>query len=554
MRVSIYARYSTDLQRETSLEDQIAVARRYAREHGWHVVEECIFTDAGISGGSVDGRHGLQALLVAAGRDPRPFDVLLVDDSSRIARDLADAIRVMQQLRFFGVRVLYLSQGIDSDHEQAESLIAMHGLIDSLYLRELAKKTKRGLAGQLERGFSTGGRIYGYRTVAVVDPSGRCDPNGQPALLGKRLEVDPAEALIVVRIFTQYAEGCGVPTILRRLNQNGVAAPRGQRLWAPNAVRRMLGNERYRGVQIWGQRTWQRVPTTNRKVARAVPRADWCVKEQPHLRIVSEDLWQRVQDRRAYVKRAFGIQTKPGGTLVRGRSAVLHSPHLFGGLMTCAVCGGPVAIVSGGKGSPRYGCARAHRVGPEACTNGLTIRAKVADPILLSGLRAALLEPDTLRYVTDALGAALNRVLNERPRLRVEAQAKRDTASRRLANLVRAVAEGGAMPTLLEAIARHETDVRAADDELASLLQPVEDRMVVMPAWVRQQLSDLAALLSQAPERTKTELLRLNVHVALEPASEGGRAFLRANGTGDLASLTLPHSLPSALRGLSDPR
>ena len=78
--------------------------------------------------------------------------------------------------------------------------------------------------------------------------------------------------------------------------------------------------------------------------------------------------------------------------------------------------------------------------------------------------------------------------------------------------------------------------------------------MVVMPAWVRQQLSDLAALLSQAPERTKTELLRLNVHVALEPASEGGRAFLRANGTGDLASLTLPHSLPSALRGLSDPR
>jgi DNA invertase Pin-like site-specific DNA recombinase len=151
MRVSIYARYSTDLQRETSLEDQIAVARRYAREHGWHVVEECIFTDAGISGGSVDGRHGLQALLVAAGRDPRPFDVLLVDDSSRIARDLADAIRVMQQLRFFGVRVLYLSQGIDSDHEQAESLIAMHGLIDSLYLRELAKKTKRGLAGQLER-------------------------------------------------------------------------------------------------------------------------------------------------------------------------------------------------------------------------------------------------------------------------------------------------------------------------------------------------------------------------------------------------------------------
>jgi len=450
--------------------------------------------------------------------------------------------------------VLYLSQGIDSDSEQAESLVAVHGLIDSLYLRELAKKTRRGLAGQLERGFSTGARIYGYRAVPVLDPSGRCDPSGHPALLGKRLEIEPAEARVVVRIFTDYASGCGVPTIVRRLNRDGVAAPRGQKLWAPNAIRRMLRNERYRGLQIWGQRTWQRVPTTSRKVARAVPRADWRVKEQPHLRIVSEELWQRVQDRRAHVKQVFGIHQQTGGTLVRGRSAVLHSPHLFGGLMTCGVCGGAITIVSGGKGSPRYGCTRARHIGPEACNNALTIRAKVADPVLLSGLRAALLEPETLRYVTDALGAALNRVLNERPRLQVEAQGRRDAAGRRLANLVRAVAEGGAMPTLLEAIAKHEAEMRAADDELASLVEPVADRMAVMPAWVRQQLSDLAGLLAEAPERTKTELLRLNVHITLEPASEGDRVFLRANGTGDLASLTLPQSLPGAHRGLSDPR
>jgi DNA invertase Pin-like site-specific DNA recombinase len=110
-----------------------------------------IYTDAGISGASIQNRPSVQRLRVAAARQPKPFDVLLVDDSSRIARDIPDAIRVMQQLKFLGIRVIYISQGI-SESEQADALVAVHGLIDSLYLKELAKKVKRGLAGQMDRG------------------------------------------------------------------------------------------------------------------------------------------------------------------------------------------------------------------------------------------------------------------------------------------------------------------------------------------------------------------------------------------------------------------
>ena len=53
----------------------------------------------------------------------------------------------------------------------------------SLYLREMSKKVKRGLAGQLERGFATGSITYGYRTVPVLNPSGKNDAHGRPALL-----------------------------------------------------------------------------------------------------------------------------------------------------------------------------------------------------------------------------------------------------------------------------------------------------------------------------------------------------------------------------------
>src|SRR6266550_4733803 len=190
MRVACYARYSSDLQRETSLEDQIGVARRFADLKGWTLVEEHIYADAALSGASVD-RPGLQRLLAAAAQRPLPFDVLLVDDTSRISRDLSDAVRVLQQLGFFGVRVIYIGQNIDSANGEAEVLIAIHGIVDSVFLREMATKIKRGLAGQLERGFATGSSTFGYRTVPVPDPSGKTDVNGYPLLAGKRVEVVP---------------------------------------------------------------------------------------------------------------------------------------------------------------------------------------------------------------------------------------------------------------------------------------------------------------------------------------------------------------------------
>jgi DNA invertase Pin-like site-specific DNA recombinase len=214
-RVAIYARYSSDLQRETSLEDQISVGKRYADQHGWEVLPEHIYADAALSGASIEGRPGLQGLLKAATSRPLPFDIVLTDDSSRIARDLADALRTMQTLKFHGLRVIYISQGIDSASEQADALVTMHGLVDQLYLKEMAKKIKRGLGGQLERGMVTGSKTYGYRTVTV--PSGKTDANGNPESMGKRRIVHEDEAKVIRQIFEWAASGIGIYTIVRRL-------------------------------------------------------------------------------------------------------------------------------------------------------------------------------------------------------------------------------------------------------------------------------------------------------------------------------------------------
>jgi site-specific DNA recombinase len=536
MRVACYARYSSDLQRETSIEDQLAVARRFSSERGWTVLDGHVYTDAGISGASIEGRAGLQALLSAAAQQPRPFDVVLVDDSSRIARDIADAIRVMQRLKFWGIRVLYLSQGIDSDSEQAESLVAVHGLVDSLYLRELAKKVRRGLAGQHTRGFATGAKTFGYDTVAVPDPSGRREPGGAPALLGKRIVINQAEADVVRRIFAWAADGVGVATIVERLNREGSRGPRGRR-WGFSVVRRMLQNERYRGRHIWGQQKRERQPGTNHKVARLVPREQWHIHERPDLQIVSDAVWERVQAVRSEVRQSVA----PKRNLARGRDARFHSPHLFSGFMKCGCCGGAITTVSGGKGSPRFGCSRSWRNGVSACPNRLTIRAKVAEPQLLAKLQRELLDRQTLSYVTRAVQTEIARASEGGPERASLVRDRLEDEKRKRQNLVTAIEGGADVASLLAALREREATIERLQGELAQLetqaenatLEPAED----LSEWVQEQLRDLHGLLKDAPERTKGEFRRLHLQVVLHPIEAEPRPYFRVEGQCDLSAL-----------------
>lgn len=550
MRAACYARFSTDMQRETSLTDQLATARRYAEAQGWTVLEDQLYTDAALSGVSLE-RPGIQALLAAAARRPLPFDVLLVDDSSRVARDIADAVRMLQQLKFFGLRVVYISQGIDSASEQAELLIAMHGMVDGLYLREMAAKIRRGLRGQIERGYATGSITYGYHTVPVPDPSGKTDVNGYPVLLGKRVVVEPAEARVIVQIFEWSADGLGVVSMVERLNRSGVAGPRGGR-WRQGAVKRILVNERYTGKLIWGQRRFERRPGTRQKLVRHLPRSEWQVLEQPELRIVDATLWDRVQARRAEMRR---LLPATGPTLLRGRHAAMHSKNLFSGFMRCGVCGGSVTAVHNGSGSPRYGCSRSHLNGLSACENRLTIRAKVADPLLLEGLRAELLQPATIRAVTDRLAAALNQRIDDRPRREADTRAARELAAQRLQRLITAIESGVSGASLSAAILEREADLRRCDAELEQFSEPLHQRLAVMPAWVEHHLRDLAALLTDSPERTKSEFRRLELTVTLWPIrEEGPRPFYRAVGHAALPCLSETRDLGGPLVDRSDPQ
>ncbi len=198
MKVAIYARYSSDNQRDASIADQLRVCRAYAERQGWSICEE--YTDHAVSGATLL-RAGFQALM----RDAlnRRFDVVLAESLDRFSRDQEDTAGLFKRLTFAGVNIVTLAEG-DITHLH----IGFKGTMNALFLKDLAEKTHRRLRGRIEDGKSAGGLCYGYRVVKAL--------NSGTVTTGER-EIEPAEAATVERIFVEFVAGVSPKQIAKTL-------------------------------------------------------------------------------------------------------------------------------------------------------------------------------------------------------------------------------------------------------------------------------------------------------------------------------------------------
>ena len=435
-RAVIYARYSTDKQRESSIEDQARVCRGSAAALRAEVV--ALHADDGVSGSTpVGGRIGGRALLVdaLAGR----FDILIIEGLDRLSRDLVEQETIVRRLEHRGLRIVGVSDGYDTASGASRKLTrGMRGLVNEIYLDDLRAKTHRGLVGQIERGFHAGGISFGYRSVGNE--------------YGHRLEINEQAATWVRWIFARYGEGWSCQRIAHELNLQRVTSPRGSS-WAVSALygspakgSGILNNEVYIGRYVWNRSQWVKDPDTGRRQRIDRPQAEWRVVARPELRIVSEELWQAVRERMSK-PRALGGK--------KGRGAAMRT--LFGGALVCGKCGGAVVAVD----ALCYGCAAHKDRGPSICS-GISARRVDVDRRLLSVLRDDLLSP--------AAVAEIQIHVQERIRARRQ-NAALDAATVRsrlgqleheIGRLVDAIAATGISPAL-------KARLGAAEDEIAEL-------------------------------------------------------------------------------------
>lgn len=142
-RAAIYARYSSDLQTDRSIEDQISLCSDFAAKQGLTIVAG--FDDRARSGASIMGRDGVLSMMDAA-RDGK-FDVLVVEALDRLSRDQEDLAGIYKRLTHIGVEIRAVHDGT-ADIVQ----IGIRGLVGALYLQDLAHKVRRGMAGVVRDG------------------------------------------------------------------------------------------------------------------------------------------------------------------------------------------------------------------------------------------------------------------------------------------------------------------------------------------------------------------------------------------------------------------
>ena len=424
MTAVIYARYSSDSQREASIEGQLRDCKDYAERNGITVVGTYI--DRAYSA-KTDDRPEFQRMVQDSAR--KIFDAVLVWKLDRFARNRYDAVYYKRQLEKNGVHLVSVMEPISDGPEgiMIESLLI--GMAE-YYSAELAIKVARG-----------------ERENAL-----KCKYNGGVVPLGyvigkedRLYHIDPETAPIVQEIFTRYADGEPAEKIAASLNERGLRTRTGKP-FVKNSFFQIFKNRRYIGEYSYKDIV----------IPGGVPA------------IVDQALFDRVQERFAKNK------------ITHGRPAKEAINYLLTTKLSCGKCG---TLMGGESGTSHMGttyhyykCGKAKRKGQAHCSLK-AIRKEPLERFVVDTAVKLVLNNPVIEHLTDLILEAQSQ---ENTRLPVLKEQLRDT-EKRLANLLEAIEQGILTSTTKQRLDELET---RRDALKASILEEELQR----PTLSREQI------------------------------------------------------------------
>ena len=349
MRVWLYARLSNDDDREmNSLLNQQEICRAYAEKYGYVVFGSSI--DDNVSGMKFC-RRGLEALTAAV--DAKRIDAVIVKDLSRLGRHKTQTALFIDYLRQCQVRVLSVTEGIDTFCDKDDLIVGVRGLMNDFYAKDIGNKIRAGYRQKQREG------------IVITPPFGYWKDKNRNEII-----VNSEAAVTVQIIYSLYLQGCGQKEIARRLNTMGRKTPAqlraekwgrefqlsyktrdGQFLWTYASVKNVLVEEAYTGVL-----NNHRSETNGGKVKR-LGEKEWYRHEDYFPVIIEREEWEQVQLLlKQQARPATGNQTK----------------HRYAGLLTCQECGNvfiPMIRYWNGNRRVEYVCRGYHRNGKIYCTS-----------------------------------------------------------------------------------------------------------------------------------------------------------------------------------------
>ncbi|MHB8287401.1 MAG: recombinase family protein, partial [Caulobacteraceae bacterium] len=515
--VAAYARYSSDLQNESSIEYQWSNIDKLCARFGWVIVNR--YEDQAKSGTSLNGRFGLLDLIHAAGCGE--FQVVVVDAQDRLSRSQADTHALLDQFKGMDVQVASARTGGIIDAMQA----TFAGYQASVEIENLKDRVRSGQQQAVRSGRVSGSVSYGYRVLRT-----------EKQARGLR-EINPITAAVVVRIFAEYLAGMSPAAICAGLNRDGIPSPRGgdldkrdgkKRDWKPGVLigsadyhSGILRNTMYRGEFTWGRT--QRRRSGPKVVMKPGDLSGQVTRDMPELRIISDNDFYAAQELLA----AHSTRIKDGVQLPtqHRRRAV----YLLSGLTECGVCGSQCVVTSA-----RLMCTGRNLSG-NGCTNTRRTPRQDVERAVLQGMEQHLLNPALLRPFGAAYQDELNKLHEHRQQVGQANVVALAVARQRRANLTNTLGLAADSPhatrALMEELEKVGADIQRLERaERAFKSEPAAPMDIdTIVAKLKAMLPDLSETLdSDHPEAVRArEIMRLMItRVVLTPipvAREDGR-------------------------------
>lgn len=521
------------MQDRASIEDQVRVTGAFISGEGWDPVGS--YCDEAISGAD-ERRPDYQRL--KADIEARKVDVVVVDEISRLWRNQREQYEFVDMARYLGVHVIGVNDGIDSRREGYEMLLAVRGAMNADFIRYVAKKVHNSLAGRAQKGLNAGGKVYGYRSVYQDG----VDRRGQPTRIPAGREIDQDQARWVIWMFEQYAAGYSPRAIAADLNRRGVPSPRGG-TWAASAIyghptkgTGVLNQDLYRGAYIWNRSQWVAIPPevrrrrglTGKKERRERPQGEWIRADLPALRIVPQDLWDRVKARQQAGQGGRGAAIRASGQAGQG------GKYLFSGLLRCGCCGARYVVVD----YYRYGCANHRDRG--TCTNDRKVRRSVVEANLLAAIKQDLLSDAAMADFRAHVRALLAEAKRQQRPDDARRQERLVALQAEIGNMVGAIRAGAYSQALAKSLEVAEQEKARLEREAASapLFDRTPDFIPRLNDIYRERVQSLEDVAQADMVRAQAALRDLvGDEIKLVPADDGDHleAEIRGNYSGLLS-------------------
>ena len=341
MNIAAYCRVSTDKTDQlNSLETQKEFFLEYTKRTGDNLIK--LYADEGISGTKIKNRKEFQRMLADA--EKGLFDMVVVKDISRFARNTVDLLQSVRRLKSLGIETQFLTANMTS-MGNSEFVLTIFGALAQEESANTSKRIKFGKKMNAEKG-RVPNIVFGYdKTIGDYF----------------NLSINENEAMAIRQIFQWYTEeGYGGSKIANMLNERGIKTKRGNN-WSQNSVCRILTNEIYTGKIINGKEEIADFLTGQRKEK---DESEWLVTLRPELRIIEDEVFDKAQD------------------ILKGRHDSFKITHerqsnkyLFSTLIKCKECGWSFrrTVRTYKNTYVRWVCSGHNGKGADNCPNAVTV-------------------------------------------------------------------------------------------------------------------------------------------------------------------------------------